>query len=158
MSKANSDNGDMWAECWKLSPGKQMCLAVIKIPRSHATIAMEETGIISTRDRVGNDWADQYADREAALSPATKIQIQDSVCAHYRFRYIQKRLAAVSIIHNDRPTRTVPKATPPPAPIPRPMEPTVHELVTSITARGHFVHKVRHRRTTICRCGRCSCS
>ena len=33
----------------------------------------------------------------------------------YRFRYIQKRLAAISVIHNDRPTGAIPRAITPPA-------------------------------------------
>ena len=123
MSKANSDNGDMWAECWKLILSKKLRIDVIKIPRSHATTAMVEAGIISERDRIGNGWAGQYAEQGAALTPATADQIQESIRMQYRFRYIQKRLAHASIIHNDRPNGTLPRANPPPPPIPKPRAP-----------------------------------
>jgi hypothetical protein len=74
----------------------------------------------------------------------------------YRFRYIQKRLAHASIIHNDRPTGAVPRAIPPPPPPPRVRAPNTLEALANLLARGHALHKVRHRRTTIYRCGLCS--
>ena len=51
MGKVNSDNGDMWAECWKLILSKNIRLDVVKIPRSHATEAMEKA-VEAKRKRV----------------------------------------------------------------------------------------------------------
>ena len=70
-----------------------------------------EDARITKRDRIGNDWADQFAERGAAPSSITKDDEVVTVQAYHKIRYSQKWLASASIIHNDRPTGVVPKGS-----------------------------------------------
>lgn len=53
-SKARADNGDMWSERWRIIMQNGLRVDIIRIPRSHATDALVEAGVISERDRIGN--------------------------------------------------------------------------------------------------------
>ena len=74
-AKCRSDNGEMWLECWRLIISKRIDLSVVKIARSHASDAMVVAGVITERDRIGNDHADKLAEIGAALTLPTKEQI-----------------------------------------------------------------------------------
>ena len=93
QAKARADNGDMWSECWRLILQKRLRVNVVKIARSHATPAMVEVGIITDHDRVGNDHADKFAEKGAALSTVTQQQVSDTHRIYRDARYAQRRLA-----------------------------------------------------------------
>ena len=54
---------------------------------------MVATGVISERDRLGNQWADKYADLGAMLISPTPTQLQETEQKHTLARYVQLRLA-----------------------------------------------------------------
>ena len=64
---------------------------VVKIARSHATQAMVDVGIISEHDRIGNDDADKFAEKGAALSTVTAQQVADTHLIYRDARYAALR-------------------------------------------------------------------
>jgi hypothetical protein len=123
-AKCRSDNGDMWLECWRLIISKNIDLSVVKIARSHASDAMVQAGIISLRDKIGNEHADRFAELGAALTLPEKEQIDDTMRIYRWARYIQLRLASATHLQLTRATAR-PRATPPAAVLrPRVKKPT----------------------------------
>ena len=113
-AKCRSDNGDMWLECWRLIVSKNIDLSVVKIARSHASDAMVQAGIVSLRDKTGNDHADRFAELGAALTLPDPEQISATMRTYESARYIQLRLADATHIQLTR-SGTRPRATPPAA-------------------------------------------
>jgi ribonuclease HI len=136
QAKARADNGDMWSECWRLILQKQLRVNVVKIARSHATQAMVDVGIISEHDRTGNDHADKYAERGAALSKVTPQQVADTRRIDRDARYVQLRLAHASALHTVGTRGNRPRATPPPPHV-REKRKTALDHITRLKARGH---------------------
>ena len=138
-AKCRSDNGDLWYECWRLILRKNIRLNVVKISRSHATEEMVATGIISERDRIGNHWADKYADLGAELTTPTPQQVQATEQKHAQARYVQLRLAECDPIQFEH-RRGNPRARPPesdrPPPVPRP---TAAQHLTRLRGLGHLL-------------------
>ena len=46
---------------------KRIKLDIVKVLRSHATQAMVDAHVIADRDRTGNDMADEFAEKGAAI-------------------------------------------------------------------------------------------
>ena len=118
-AKCRSDNGDMWLECWRLILSKRINLSVVKIARSHASDAMVACGIISERDRIGNDWADKCAEFGAALTKPSQEEVDETMKVYRWARYAQLRLAGATLLQlrnaKDRPRANPPAAAEKPA-------------------------------------------
>ena len=92
----------MWVECWRQIFMKGLKVDIVKIPRSHATQAMEDARIITSRDRIGNDWADKLAEKGALLSLVPEDEVDTTHRVYRMARYTQLRLAQASVIHTRR--------------------------------------------------------
>ena len=95
---------------------KNLKVEVIKIARSHATQAMVDARIISEEDRVGNEWADKFAEMGASLSPVKEEEIAQTNAVYRDARYVQVRLAQASALLTTGARGTRSRAIPPPAP------------------------------------------
>ena len=58
------------------------------ISRSQASDDMVSAGVMTERDRIGNAWADKYADLGAALSAPTPDQVKATENIHAQARYV----------------------------------------------------------------------
>ena len=159
-AKCRSDNGEMWLECWRLIISKRIDLSVVKIARSHASGAMVTAGIISERDRIGNDHADRLAELGAAMTIPTQDQIDRTMEAYKWARYAQLRLASATLLQlNNSPGR--PRAVPPVAVRkPKKVVPTVNQHITRLAMAGHDIILAHSGKCTRARCRLCgnSCS
>ena len=149
-AKAKADNGDMWVECWRLR------VDIIKIPRSHATDAMETTRIITRRDRIGNGHADKLAEKRALLSVVPEDNVLTTHRVYRLARYVQLRLAQASVIHTSGPNKITAKATPPAKAEKRPPPPSTQANLARLRTERHSLFQIRHRAGTIYRCAYCS--
>ena len=59
---------------------------------------MVGTGVILERDRIGNQWADKYADLGALLNQPTPEQVHCTEQMHSVARYVQLRLAECDLV------------------------------------------------------------
>ena len=73
---------------------------------------MVEVGIITDHDRIGNDHADKYAEKGAALSKVTQQQVSDTHRIYRDARYAQRRLAQASALHTIGTRGNRPRAIP----------------------------------------------
>ena len=104
----------MWVECWRLILSKRIQIKVIKIPRSHASDAMINMGIMEAHDKRGNDQADRLAELGAALAKQPEQAISLTNKNLGLARYIQLRLAQATTLHVSDQRRTIRAQAPPP--------------------------------------------
>ena len=83
---------------------KEIQIKVIKIARSHSTDAMVNAGIISARDREGNNQADHFAELGAGLASPKPEEVSDTEKVYTMARYVQIRLADCAAITLDDPS------------------------------------------------------
>ena len=83
---------------------------------------MVAAGVISERDRIGNQWADKYADLGAAFSSPASEDIQVTQDKHTQAKYVQLRLAECDLVQFEHRTSN-PRAIPPEADKPPPVPP-----------------------------------
>ena len=68
---------------------------------------------IAERDKIGNDWADEMAEKGSALSNPPVDAVVQTHKTYRMARYFQERLAQAPFIHTHGGRGSAPKAIPP---------------------------------------------